>query len=121
GAAEVGGEGGDWIISVIPQEVLGEAALLFGNRRVALQLLRVDYRQIEPGLCAMIEKDRVEHFPSRFGQTKGHVADAKNGFDVRNLLFDQANAFDGFDRAADVVRVAGGAGKHERVDDDVFG
>ena len=29
--------------------------------------------------------------------------------------------FDGLDRAADVVGVAGGAGKHQRIDDDVFG
>ena len=69
----------------------------------------------------MIEKDRVQHFPSRFGQTKGHVAYAKDGLDIRNLLFDQAHAFDGFDSAAHVISVAGRAGKNERVDDDIFG
>ena len=69
----------------------------------------------------MIEKDRVQHFPSRFGQTKGHVADAKDRLNVWNLLLDQANAFDGFDGASDVVGVAGRAGENERIDNDVFG
>ena len=38
-----------------------------------------------------------------------------------NVLLDQADGFDGLDRAADVVLVAGGAGEDQRVDDDVFG
>jgi hypothetical protein len=37
------------------------------------------------------------------------------------VLLDQPDRFDGFDRAADVVLVAGGARKHQRIDDDVFG
>ena len=37
------------------------------------------------------------------------------------LLLDQAQRFDGLDRAADVVCVAGGAGEDQRIDDDVFG
>ena len=38
-----------------------------------------------------------------------------------SVRLDQPDAFDGLHRAADVVLVAGGAGKHQRVEDDVLG
>ena len=37
-----------------------------------------------------------------------------------DLFLDQAHAFDGFERAADVVLVAGAAGKNQRVEDNIF-
>ena len=41
-----------------------------GMRREALQLLRVDDGQIEPGLGAVIEEDRVHHFARRRRQAE---------------------------------------------------
>jgi hypothetical protein len=35
-------------------------------------------------------------------------------------LLDQPNAFHGFDGAADVVFVTGGAGEDQRIEDDIF-
>ena len=36
------------------------------------------------------------------------------------MLFDQADAFNRFDGAADVVLIACGAGEHQRIEDDIF-
>ena len=69
----------------------------------------------------MIEKNRIQHFPSRIGQPKRNVADPENSFDVRYFLLNQPHAFNRFHRAAYVVLVAGRAGKHKRIDDDVLG
>ena len=40
---------------------------------------------------------------------------------VRQRRLDQPDAFDRLDRAADVILVAGGAGEHQRVEEDVLG
>src|SRR6185295_17733644 len=90
--------------------------LMLGYRSVALQFLRVDYRQIEAGLCAVIKKNGIEHFPSRIGKPKRNVADPQQGLNVRDLLLDQSHTFDGLDRASDIVRVTGRARKNKRID-----
>ena len=40
---------------------------------------------------------------------------------MRNILLDQANAFNGFDRAADIIFIACGAGENQRIENYVFG
>ena len=54
------------------------------------------------------------------GQPEGDVRDAKRRLHIRDILLDQAQAFDGFDRAADVILIAGGARENQRIDDDVL-
>ena len=105
----------------VEQQPLGEMALFFGDGGEALQLLRVDDGEIETGFCAVIKEDRVDDFARRCGQAERDIRDAEHRLDVRDLLLDQPDGFDRLDRAADVVLIARGAGKDQRIDDDVFG
>ena len=59
--AEVRRECRDRVLAAPPDEVLGELPLLRRDLRVALELLRVDDRHVEPGLDAVVEEDRVQH------------------------------------------------------------
>ena len=53
-----------------------------GMRREALQLLGVHDREVEPGLGAVVQEDRVHHFARRGGQAERDVRDAEHGLDV---------------------------------------
>ena len=115
------GERRDRIVAAPPDQILGEFAFLFGNRRIALQLLGIDDREVEPGLHAMIEHHGVQHFAARLGQSERDVGDAENGFAARQRLLDQPDAFDRLDAGADVIFVAGADREDQRIEDDVFG
>ena len=70
----------------VEEQVLRQAALLFGNGGEALQLFGVDDGQIEPGLGAVIEEDGVHHFARRGGQAERDVGDAQHRLDVRDAF-----------------------------------
>ena len=93
---------------------------MLGDRREALDALGVDDGEIEAGLRAVVEKNGVDHFARAGRQAEGHVGNSENCADVRNLFLDEANAFDRFDRAADIVFIACGAGENERIENYVF-
>ena len=76
--------------------------------------------EIESGLGAVVEKNGIDNFASARRQAERNVGDSQHGAHVRDLLLDQPYAFDGFDCAADVVFIAGGARENERIEDDVF-
>ncbi len=105
----------------VEQQALRQAALFGWNGREALQLLGVDDGQVEAGLGRVIKENRIDHFARRRRQAEGDVRDAQNGLDERDFFLDQPDGFDGLDRAADVVFIAGRAGENQRIDDDVFG
>ena len=67
----------------VEQEVLGQPALFLGDRGKALQLLRVDDREIEARLGAVVQEDRIDHFARRGRQSERDVRDAEHGLDVR--------------------------------------
>ena len=119
--AEMCGECGDRIVAAPPDQILGELALLFGNRRIALQLFGVDDREVEAGLHAMIEHHGVQHFAAGLRQSEGDVGDAEDGFATRQRLLDQPDAFDRFDAGADIIFVAGADREDQRIEDDVLG
>ncbi len=75
----------------VEQESLGQAALFFGNAGETLQFLRIDDGEVEAGFGGVIEEDGVDDFASGGGQTKGDIGDAEDGFDVRDLLLDEAD------------------------------
>ena len=118
--AEVSGERRDRIVAAPPDQILGQPALLFGNRRIALQLLGIDDRQVQTRLHAMVEHHRVEHFAPGFGQAEGDVGDAQDGLAARQGGLDRADALDGLDARTDIVAVAGADREHQRVEEDVF-
>ncbi len=119
--AEMRGECGDRIVAAPPDQILGELALFFRNRRIAMQLLGIDDREIETGLHAMIEHHRVQHFAARLGQSERYVGDAEDRFATRQRFLDQPDAFDRLDAGADVIFVAGADREHQRIEDDVLG
>ena len=104
----------------IEEQIFGELALVLGNRREALDALGVHDREIEPRLRAVIQENGVDHFARAGRQSERHVGNSQHGAHVRDLLLDQANAFDRFDRAADIIFVARSAGKNERIENDIF-
>src|SRR6266851_4301764 len=103
------------------EEIFGEAALVFGDRSEAFEFFGVDDGEIEAGFGAVIQEDGIHDFARACGQAEGDVGNAEDGARVWKGALDEANAFYGFDGAADIVFVARGAGKDERVENDVFG
>jgi hypothetical protein len=110
-------DAGQW---TIPQQVINEFLFVVGNGGVALEFLGVDDGQVEPGLGRVIEKHGIDNLARGGRQTETDVADAEHGLALRHHLLDQPHAFDGFDRAADVVLVAGRAGEHQRIENQIF-
>jgi hypothetical protein len=105
----------------VEEEVFGEAALLFGDGGEAFELFGVDDGEVEAGLGAVVEKDGVDDFAGGGREAEGDVGDAEDGLDEGDVFLDEAERLDGFDGAADVVFVAGGAGEDQGIDDDIFG
>src|SRR6266481_3241790 len=103
------------------EKIFGEAALVFGNGGEALEFLGVDDGEIEAGFSAVIKENGIHDFARACGQAEGDVGNAEDGARVWKGALDEADAFHGFDRAADIVFVARGAGKDERIENDVFG
>jgi hypothetical protein len=75
----------------IEQQSFGQTALMLGDDGEALEFFGVDDREIEAGLGGVAEKDGVDDFAGGGGQAEGDVGDAEDGFDVRDLLFDETD------------------------------
>jgi hypothetical protein len=69
----------------------------------------------------VIQEDRIHDFARARWQTERHVRNSEHGANERNRLLDLANAFDGFDGAADVILISGRAREHQRIENDVLG
>src|SRR5216684_6317684 len=91
------------------EEIFGEAALVFGDRSEAFEFFGVDDGEVETGFGAVIEEDGVDDFARAGRQAEGDVGNTENSARVWKGALDEANAFHGFDGAADIVFVAGGA------------
>src|SRR4029077_13899179 len=102
------------------EEILSEAAFVFGDGGEAFEFFGVDDGEVETGFGAVIQEDGIHDFARAWRQAEGNVGNAEDGARVGQRAPDEANAFHGFDRAPDVVFIARGAGKDERVEDDVF-
>ena len=119
--AEMRGKGGDRVLAAPEDQVLGQPFLVRGDRGVARQLLGVDDRQVEPGLNAQVEEDRVEDLAAGRRQAERDVADAENGLAGRQGALDRRHAGYRLLAGADVVPVAGAEREHQRVEDQVLG
>ena len=105
----------------IEQQILGQAALFFGERGEALQAFGVDDGQVQPGFRRVVEEHGIHHFARGGGQSEGDVGDSQHGFDEGDFGLHHPDRLDGFDGASDVVFVAGGTGENQGVNDDVLG
>ena len=104
----------------VEEQSIPPAAFFFGNGGETLQLFRVDDGEVESGFRAVVQEDGIDHFARGGGKSERDIGNAQRGLDVRDVLLDQPEGFDGFDCAADVVRIARRAGENQRIDDDVF-
>ena len=55
------------------QQILGELSLLSRDRSEPLEFLRIHYGQIQPGLRAVIEENRVHYLPRACRQSERNV------------------------------------------------
>ena len=114
---EVGDEPLQRVLAAVEDEVVGQLALLVGDLRVGGDVVRVDHRQVEPGLDAVVQEDRVEDGAGRGRDAEGDVGDAERGLDAGQLGLDPADALDRLDRRGPPLLVAGGQREGERVED----
>ena len=57
------------VLALVEDEVVGELALVLGDLGVGGDVVRVDHREVEPGLDAVVQEDRVEHRARAAGET----------------------------------------------------
>src|SRR5262249_9412602 len=112
---------GDFGGGRVVEQILGQTALFSGDRSEPFQLLRVDDRQVQSGLGAVVQENGVDHFTGRRRQTQRDVRDSQDRLHVWNALFNEPNSLDRLDRATYVVRVARRAGEDQRIEHDILG
>ena len=117
---EMGGKGGYRVIAAMPDQVFRQFPFFGRNGGVALHHFRVDDRQIQPGLNAMVEKNRVEHFPPGRRQAKGYIGNAQDGFSVGQGCLNQPHPLNGFGGRTDIVGVAGAGRKNQGVKNQIL-
>ena len=105
----------------VEHEVVGELALLVGDLAVGRDVVRVDHREVEPGLHAVVEEDGVEHRAGGHADAERDVGDAERGLDAGELRLDQPDALDRLDRGRLPLVVAGGEREGQRVEDQRLG
>ncbi len=120
-ALVVGDEALQRVVAAVEDEVVGELALLLGDLRVRRDVVRVDHREIEPGLDAVVQEDGVEDRSRLKADAEAHVGDAEARLDARELLLDRADALDRLDRRRLPLVVAGREREGEGVEDQQLG
>ncbi len=105
---------------MVEQKIFREFPFVLRNRRESFDLLGIHDRQIQPGLCAVIKKNRVHHFACCGRQSKANVADSQHSSHERDFLLNQPDSFNRFYRTADVIFVARGARKYQRIENNIF-
>ncbi len=101
--------------TAVEDQVFGQILFFLGDIRVGGDMRGIDDRHIHASLNTVIEHDRVQHGSGVRREPKGQVAHSKRSHDARQVLLDEADAFDGLDRGIDEFFVAGGKRKGQRV------
>src|SRR3954447_370741 len=114
---EVGDEALERVVAAAEDQVVGELALLGGDLAVGRDVVRVDHRQVQPGLDAVVQEDGVEDGAGAGGGAERDVRDAQRGPDARQRLLDAADALDRLDRGRLPLVVAGREREGEDVED----
>src|SRR5437660_8230635 len=73
------------------EKIFGEAALVFGNGREALELFGVHDGEVETGFGAVIEEHGIDDFARTRRQPKRDVGNAENGARVWKGALDEAD------------------------------
>ena len=118
---EVGDEPLERVLAAVEHEVVGELALVLGDLAVRGDVVRVDHRQVEPGLDAVVQEHAVEHAAGGQADAEADVRDAERGLDAGDLRLDQADPLDRLDRARPPLLVAGRQRERQAVEDQRLG
>src|SRR5580700_8784152 len=105
---------------IIEEQIFRQLALLLGDGGVSLDAFGIDDGEIQACFGAVVKEYRIDHFARSGREAERDIRNSKYRAHVRNPLLDRAYAFDSLDSSADIVFIPGGAGKNERVEDDVF-
>ncbi|MNS37747.1 hypothetical protein D3C72_699740 [compost metagenome] len=105
-ALEVGDVGLQGVGLAVEDQVLGHRALLGRNLGQGLDVRRVHDGEVQPGLHAVVQEDRVEHVARRRAQPEAHVAHAEHRHHAGHGRLDRAKALDRLDRRAPELLVA---------------
>ena len=116
-ALEVRDEALERVLAAVVDEVVGERALGLVDLRVRGDVVRVDHREVEAGLDAVVQEDGVEDAARGQADAERDVRDAERREHAGQLLLDQADALDRLDRGRAPLLVAGGQREGERVED----
>ena len=114
---EVRDEDLERVIAAVEDEVVGERALVLGDLAVRRDVVRVDHRQVEPRVHAVVQEDRVEDRARARRDAEADVRDAERGLDAGDLGLDAADALDRLDRRRLPLVVAGRQREGQRVED----
>ena len=79
---EVGDEALERVLAAVEHEVVGELALLLGDLRVRRDVVRVDHRQVEPGLDAVVQEHASSARARRRRDAERHVGHAERRLDA---------------------------------------
>ena len=72
------------VVAAVEDQVVGERALGLGDLAVGRDVVRVDHREVEPGLDAVVQEDGVQDASARAApMPKRDVGDAERGLDAR--------------------------------------
>ena len=74
------------LVGAVEHEVVGELALGVGDLAIGRDVVRVDHREVEPGLDAVVQEDGVQDRARRHADAEGDVGDAERGLDARQRI-----------------------------------
>ena len=116
-ASTVGDEALERVLAAVEDEVVGQLALAVADLRVRRDVVRVDHRQVEPGLDAVVQEDAVEDRPRRRRDAEAHVRHAERRQAAGQRRLDLPDALDRLDRARAPLGVAGRQRERQQVED----
>ena len=105
------------VLAPVQDEVVGELALELGNLGVGRDVVRVDHREVEAGVDAVVQEHAVDRRSRRDADAEADVRDAERGLDAGDLGLDPANPLDRLDRGGLPFIVARGQRERQAVED----
>ena len=110
------------VLAAVEDEVVGELALVLGDLAVGRDVVRVDHREVQPGLDAVVQEDGVQDARARAApMPKETLETPSEVLTPGQLGLDQADALDRLDRGRLPLVVAGGEREGQRVEDQQLG
>ena len=107
--------------AAVEDQVFGQILFFLWNIGISGDMRGIDNCHVQPSLDAVIQHDRVQNRSCVRRETKRKITYAERSHDAGQVLFDETNPFDGFDRGVGEFFIACGEGKSQRIIDQIFG